>query len=192
MKKEVLPFDGAWAEAFGHPEAVGTWLIWGNSGNGKTSLAMQLLGQLTKWRRCLLVSLEEGTSLTMQESLARHGLAQSRRLQIVTDTMEELAQRLGRRGSPEVVLIDSFQYTQMSYRNYLGLRRQLGEQKLLIFTSHAAGKLPAGKAAVSVMYDATMKIYVEGYRAFSKGRFIGPKGHLDIWPERAARYWDGL
>ena len=39
------------------------------------------------------------------------------------------------------------------------------------------------------MYDATLKIWVEGYRAFSKGRFIGRTGKYDIWPEHAERYW---
>ena len=52
-----------------------------------------------------------------------------------------------------------------------------------------AGWLPTGRSGKSVMFDASLKIYVEGYRAFSKGRFIGPKGYYDIWPEEAARYW---
>ena len=39
------------------------------------------------------------------------------------------------------------------------------------------------------MYDATLKIWVEGFKAFSKGRYIGPKGSLTIWPEGAMRYW---
>ena len=61
--------------------------------------------------------------------------------------------------------------------------------KLIIFISHAKGRLPKGRSGESVMFDASLKIYVEGYRAFSKGRFIGPKGYYDIWPEEAARYW---
>ncbi|MEA4949586.1 MAG: ATP-dependent serine protease, partial [Petrimonas sp.] len=51
------------------------------------------------------------------------------------------------------------------------------------------GKQPAGRAAKSVMYDADMKIWVEGYRAISKGRYIGEKGYFDVWPEKALRYW---
>ena len=33
------------------------------------------------------------------------------------------------------------------------------------------------------MYDATLKIWVEGFKAFSKGRFIGDKGEFTIWDE---------
>ena len=39
------------------------------------------------------------------------------------------------------------------------------------------------------MYDATLKIWVEGFKAFSKGRFIGQTGEFTIWDEGAARYW---
>jgi len=60
---------------------------------------------------------------------------------------------------------------------------------LLIFISHADGKFPAGRSAKSVMYDATLKIYVEGYKAFSKGRYIGEKGEYTVWPEKAVAYW---
>ena len=41
------------------------------------------------------------------------------------------------------------------------------------------------------MYDASLKIWVEGYKAFSKGRFIGQTGECVIWPEGARRYWAG-
>jgi hypothetical protein len=95
---------------------------------------------------------------------------------------------LKRQKSPDFVVIDSFQYTQMTYRQYIEFKEQ-HRNKLIIFISHATGRLPTGRSGKSVMFDATLKIYVEGYRAFSKGRFIGPVGHFDIWPEMAARYW---
>ena len=90
--------------------------------------------------------------------------------------------------SARIVVIDSFQYTLMSYRDYLAFKQQFPD-KLIIFISHADGKNPAGRSAKSVMYDASLKIYIEGYRAFSKGRYIGEKGYFDIWPERALKYW---
>ena len=85
-------------------------------------------------------------------------------------------------------MIDSFQYAQLSYRQYIQLK-ETNRKKLLIFVSHAEGKQPAGRAARSVMYDADLKIYVEGYRAMSKGRYIGEKGYIDVWKEKALEYW---
>ena len=42
---------------------------------------------------------------------------------------------------------------------------------------------------VNVMYDATLKVWVEGYKATSKGRFIGTTGEYIIWEEGAQVYW---
>jgi hypothetical protein len=43
------------------------------------------------------------------------------------------------------------------------------------------------------MYDASLKIWIEGYRAFSKGRYIGPNGGVyTIWEEGAEKYWGTL
>lgn len=39
------------------------------------------------------------------------------------------------------------------------------------------------------MYDDTLKIWVEGYVAYSKGRFIGDKGKYMIWDKGAYMYW---
>ena len=61
--------------------------------------------------------------------------------------------------------------------------------KRLVIISQAEGTRPKGRTAVSVMYDAALKIWVEGYRAISKGRYFGEKGYYPIWAERAEEYW---
>ncbi len=188
-KYRSFPFMGAWADAFGQPERVGVWFVWGNSGNGKTSFVMQLIKELCRYDRVIFDSLEEGTGLTLQQSIMRFGMSEvGSRLTIVNESMDALMERLGKQKSVSIVVIDSFQYTQMSYRDYIQLKTRFPD-KLLIFLSHAAGVRPKGGAAVSVMYDATLKIWVEGYKAFSKGRFIGSTGEFTIWDVGAARYW---
>lgn len=189
-KREVFAFEGKWAEAFGQPERTGVWFIWGNSGNGKTNFVMQLCKELCKYDRVAYDSLEEGASMTMQQSLQRHGMCDvSRRFHLLdVEPINELSERLSRRKSWNIVVIDSFQYTQMSYKDYIRLKER-HRDKLLIFISHASGRSPRGGAAVSVMYDATLKIWVEGFKAFSKGRFIGPTGQYTIWEKGAEKYW---
>lgn len=190
MKKSTFEFTGKWFEAFGTPERVGVWFIWGNSGNGKTSFVMQLIKMLAGFEKTIINSLEEGASLTTQDNYRRFHMEEvSRRLLLLPgEPMEELSARLEKPKSPKIIVIDSFQYTQMSYKDYIRFKEK-HRDKLIIFISHADGKYPAGRAAKSVMYDATMKIWVEGYRAFSKGRFIGPVGNFTIYDKGAARYW---
>lgn len=190
QKKRVFPFTGVWADAFGQPERTGVWFIWGNSGNGKSSFVMQLCKELCKYDRVAYDSLEEGTGLTMVQSLQRHGMMEvGRRFSLLNcEDMDELKLRLSKRKSFNIVVIDSFQYTLMTYRDYISLKTQCRD-KLLIFVSHASGTGPRGSSAVSVMYDAALKIWVEGFKAFSKGRFIGQTGVYKIWEEGAAKYW---
>ena len=190
MKYETFPFENDWKDAFGTPERRGVWFIWGDSGNGKTTFAMQLAKELCKYGRVAYNSLEEGSSLTMRNTMMRCGMMEVNRRFVLLDAepMDQLNIRLNRRRSPDIIIIDSFQYTQLTYRQYIEFK-EANRKKLLIFISHADGKQPNGRAAKSVMYDATLKIRVEGFRAFSKGRFIGPVGHYDIDRIKAPIYW---
>lgn len=190
MKYDTFPFEGAFKDAFSTPERRGVWFIWGDSGNGKTTFAMQLAKELCKYGRVAYNSLEEGSSLTMRNTMLRCGMMEVNRRFLLLDAepMEQLNIRLHRQKAPDIVFIDSFQYTQMSYRQYIEFK-EANRNKLLIFISHADGKQPNGRAAKSVMYDATLKIRVEGFRAFSKGRFIGPVGYYNIDKIKAPKYW---
>lgn len=189
QKLETFELSEEWQAFFGKPEQCGTWIIWGKSGNGKSSFTMMLAKELCKYGIVLFNSLEEGTGLTMANTLKRFGMMEvNGSLRIISESMEELAERLEKKRSPRIVIIDSFQYTRMSYIDYIQFKERF-PRHLLIFISHASGNNPAGNEAVSVMYDASLKVWVEGYRAFSKGRFIGEKGYLDVWQEKAEVYW---
>ncbi|WP_303208652.1 hypothetical protein [Bacteroides oleiciplenus] len=190
MKYDTYPFQGEWFDAFSNPERKGVWLIWGNSANGKTTFAMKLCRYLCQFGRVAYDSLEEGACLTMQNTLMRCGMMDVNRrfLLIDNEDMEQLSLRLKRQKSPDIVVIDSLQYTGISYDEYKAFKEK-HSNKLLIFISHADGRLPDGRVARKIMYNASLKIYVEGFRAFSKGRFEGPVGHYDIDPVKAKEYW---
>lgn len=177
--------------AFGEPEDRGTWIIWGNSGNGKTTFALLLAKALARHGRVLYDSLEEGQSLSLMNAVERVGLAEAgSRVQFVSEDIPTLTERLRKRRSPRIVFIDSLQYTQLSYPAYIRFKEAL-PRHLLIFVSHASGTKPESRPAISVMYDAMLKVWVEGYRAFSKGRFIGERGWVDVWADGAREYWGG-
>lgn len=190
MRKETLPFEGDWLAAFGTPERTGVWCVWGRSGSGKTSFVLQLCKELCRYGRVAYDSLEEGASLTMQNAFRRAGMQDVARRLVLLDCedMATLSARLRKRRSPDFVVIDSLQYTQMTYKDFVELKER-HRDKLLIFISQARGTLPSSRVGVSVMYDASLKIWVEGYRAFSKGRFYGNLGYYTVWPERASEYW---
>ena len=189
-KYKLFEFDGDFYEAFSQPETSGTWFIWGNSGSGKTNFLLQLIKELSNFGRVLYNSLEEGDAHTMQEAWQRNRMQDcGRRVQLICEPVEMLRERLKKHQSANIVVIDSFQYTFLGFNEYLKLKTEF-PRKLFIYNSQCDGKNPMGKAAIRVMYDASLKIWVEGYKAFSKGRYIGPNGgEYVIWDEGAAKYW---
>jgi hypothetical protein len=183
-----LDFEGPWFDAVGMPELTGAWLVWGNSGNGKTRFALQLAKYMTGFCRVAYNSLEEGASLSFQRAVEQVDFshAGSRLLVLDKEPINELIERLKRQKSPDVIIIDSVQYTGLKYAEYVQLKDQF-RKKLFILVSHAEGKLPEGRVAKSIRYDAMVKVWIEGYMAFPVSRFGGGKPYT-IWEEGAEEY----
>lgn len=188
-KPNILPFTGEWLEAVGTPELTGSWIVWGGSANGKTRFALQLAKYLCKFGKVAYDSLEEGLSLSMQQAIADVGMSDCKRNFILLDkeSIADLVERLKKQRSPKVVIIDSLQYTGMTYADYKALRDTF-RNKLFVFVSHADGKEPRGNVGKSVKFDAFVKIYVEGYKAIPQSRFGGGREYV-IWKEGAKQYW---
>lgn len=184
-----MAFDGEFKESFGTPERSGIWIIWGNSGNGKTRFSMQLAKYLTKFGRVAYNTLEEGARKSMQLAVVETNMREVSKHFIILDRepIMELKERLRKRKSPDIIIIDSYQYTGLTKREYVELKEEFGN-KLFIFISHAEGKNPEGRTAKFVRYDADVKIRVEGYKAFPVSRYGGGEPYT-IWHEGAEQYY---
>lgn len=193
VRNRTLEVSPEWKGCLGDEIARhGIVFIWGNSGNGKSSAVMAFAKMLAGIGKVLYVSREEGYSLSFQNTLRRFGMQEcGASFQVIDkENMESLVERLSKPRSPEFVIIDSVQAMGINSRQYKQLREQF-RNKLLVLVSQADGKRPLGRSAVSMMYDADLKIWVEGHTAFSKGRFMGETKEFVTWEEGARRYWDG-
>lgn len=189
IKFDTIRLGGGWDECVGEIETTGIWFIWGNSGNGKTSAVVSLCKELSAFGKVLYNSREEGVSLTMQNTLRRYGMGElGSRFQLANMSLQELDEKISQQRSPKFVVIDSFQFMGLTYKDFRAFCEK-HKNKMLIFVSRTRGRQPEGRAAISAMYDASCKIWVEGYKAFSKGRFVGTTGEMTIWDEGAKKYW---
>ncbi|MFZ6038652.1 MAG: ATP-dependent serine protease [Bacteroidota bacterium] len=184
-------FAGEWEKAFGSPESTGVWYIFGNSGSGKTSFILMLIKCLSAYGRVLFVSYEEGEiSASLQEGIDRFGLLERNSdVHVCTDNLEELTERLNKRRSADFVIIDSLEYSEFATIKRLKAFTEEWPDKLFVFIGQAEGDRPRTELGKSVLFLAKQKIYIEGYRAFSRGRSFGEKGFIDIWADRAEEYW---
>lgn len=189
IKFDTIRLGGGWDECVGEIETTGIWFIWGNSGNGKTSAVVSLCKELSAFGKVLYNSREEGVSLTMQNTLRRYGMGElGSRFQLANMSLQELDEKISQQRSPKFVVLDSFQFMGLTYKDFRAFCEK-HKNKMLIFVSRTRGRQPEGRAAISAMYDASCKIWVEGYKAFSKGRFVGTTGEMTIWEEGAKKYW---
>lgn len=189
IKFDTIRLGGGWDECVGEIETTGIWFIWGNSGNGKTSAVVSLCKELSAFGKVLYNSREEGVSLTMQNTLRRYGMGElGSRFHLANMSLQELDEKISQQRSPKFVVLDSFQFMGLTYKDFRAFCEK-HKNKMLIFVSRTRGRQPEGRAAISAMYDASCKIWVEGYKAFSKGRFVGTTGEMTIWDEGAKKYW---
>lgn len=150
---------------------------------------MELINDLSKIGNLLYVSLEEGHSLSLRSNVSRHLDAANKNVRFADHTMtyDALMEYLSRKRTPKVVIIDSLQYFGIDYIRYKRLKETFSNKSFL-FVSHANGKLPDGKTASKIMYDAGIKIRVEGFIAFVASRYGGNKNYV-IWEDGAKKYW---
>ena len=193
-KPKVMNFEGKWADSFGKPEISGCWLVWGNSGNGKTRFALQLCAYLTQFGRVAYDSLEEGVSLSLQRAIkSTAGLYGNKILILDKEPMKELSERLNKKKSPDIVVIDSLQYSGLNKDSVKTLIDRYSK-KLFIFISHADGKNHAGRTANAVRFHANIKLFVDGYAIMNPvSRYTdGETKPFIIWEEGARRIFGNI
>lgn len=196
-KFNPAPFEGAFKASLGRPELKGSWLIFGGSGAGKTTFALQLAKYLTNFvDKVAFDSLEQGLSLSLQKTWNRVGMEEVGAKVILLDKegLPELRERLTKRKSPNVVFIDSVICL-------IGLRmadyqRLLNDfpNKLFVFLAHEDDKgKPYPAIAEKIRKLSDIKMHVEGYKVFTTTRLEdrdkGEGGEdFVIWEEGAAEY----
>ena len=187
-RERPMGFTGLWFDTLGNPECTGSWIIYGQSGNGKTRFTLQLTKYLMSLpgNKIAYNSLEEGISGTFKRGMMESGLMAEAACRFVfwnRFRYAEMVAALGKRRSPNIVVIDSLQYMQMTYEEYQTLTEKF-PRKLFIWISHEKGGQPDGALAKRVMYNSNIKVRVRNfYGLVEKCRYGGGQTY-DIWPDR--------
>jgi hypothetical protein len=184
-------------EAIGEIEDSFTAIIYGKSGNGKTNFLVKLLKELKPVGDMLYISYEEAHGKTIQDLVNRHNLKDELPNLKFSDgeTFEDLMAYLKKKRSPKIIVIDSWQFSNLTLENYKELKKAFvfgktaNKRKIILIISHVQGSLPDGKAAQDIKKDCNIKIKVEGFVAIVDTSRYGSKKNMIIWEERAKQYW---
>ncbi|MBC7399824.1 MAG: hypothetical protein H7289_07740 [Mucilaginibacter sp.] len=192
---KILPIEGKWKATLGNIPAHFMMIIYGDSGNGKTELCIQLAKYLTQFGKVQWLSYEQGHGFDLQTAINRNKMQEVSGNFLVSDPIadldanvsfrEDLDNMLKKRNSADFVFIDSLDYTQFNWEDYDFLKKKYGNKKTFIWISHAKGKKPLKRIGEQIMYDGGIGIYIKDFIAHvTKNRFGGFEPYV-IYEEKA-------
>jgi len=190
-KYKVMKFQGAYKELIGTPECAGSFIIYGDSGHGKTSFALGLMEYITSFYKCAYLPLEEGMKLSFQQAITRANLLSANaHVKLWPDfSLEELRAELSKPKAPRVIFIDSAQYvlaTKQSYQVITNIEyKQFIKEfpnTLFIWISHAKKGEPKGALAEAIYYDADVCLEVKNFQAIPRKSRYGGNKPFEIKP----------
>lgn len=202
---ETFPFDGRWRDSFGSPFRGGAWLIYGTSGSGKTSFALQLAKYLTRFDRVLYWSIEQGNTPSFRRAWMREGLAECGNDILLADednSFDGIVRQLTQKRGRNILIVDSLtplrakSYSEKKYeyfgvRQYESFRCRL-KGKLIIWISHEQAGRPDTTTGDYILKLADMKMRVEGWKVFTNTRSGKGLADFTVWEEGARKYWMGV
>jgi KaiC/GvpD/RAD55 family RecA-like ATPase len=180
--------------SFGDIEDCFDMLVYGDSGNGKTNLVLELMAQLCTALGCgaTYISWEEGHGKSLRDALVRQNLMERLgNVMEVSDggSYDDVRKLLTKRKSKKVILFDSVQASEFTVNEWAALKKEfvMGKRrKIFIYISWVDGKRPKGIAAESLRYYANIKVFVDRFMAFPASRYGGGKTFV-IWEDGAMK-----
>jgi KaiC/GvpD/RAD55 family RecA-like ATPase len=181
---DTYPFAGEWLESFGEPEKNMRVIIWGDPGNGKTEFCIRLAKQLAQFTRVYYNSFEQGICKTLQDALQRNNMMEvnGRVMFGNMETFTEMQERLSTRNAPQVCIIDSRDYMNLTTAQFKTLI-EAHPRKCFVVVCWEAGGKPRGEFAKQIAYMCDVKIHVRNFTAHMRSRFGGNKNFV-IWDRK--------
>lgn len=172
-------------------------MLYGESGHGKTEVAMRILKFLTEHFKAGYISYEQMLTYSLQRAVHRNNMEDC--VKNVTwynpldkipegkTLVQDLFETVGKRGSPHVFLVDSLDYLGMTKEEYHEFKSRFAHKKIIIFLCHAKGNHPEQMISRKVRFDAEFGIHVKDFIARPYKSRLGADTDYIIWEEGARR-----
>lgn len=167
---KMLKLEKEWERHLGNMERSGSVLVLGDSGDGKTTYALQMTKAISPVERVLYNSAEEGIRASFKRSLMLNNMKSVKsRFTYVKEGYDQLFKRLQMKRQPKVVIIDSVQYffRGKGVKDYFRLIETFNDT-LFIFISHISKGMPKGAVANEIYWDCQNRILVSDFQAIIK------------------------
>lgn len=177
-------FQGEWLATFGEPERNMRCIIYGKPGQGKTEFCIKLAKYLASFTKVYYNSFEQGVSKSLQDALRRNQMGEVNGKVIFGDqeTFDDMCERLSNRNSPNVCIIDSRDYMNLSTHQFKLLLDRFPRKCFIVICWESGGK-PRGEHAKQIEFMCDVKIHVRDFIAHPRSRFGGNQNFV-IWDRK--------
>jgi len=187
---KTFGFSGLWAQAMGEPTRNGIWTIYGKEKHGKTWFTLMIADVLSEFERVLYISAEEGMDKPFVEAVKRAGIkaSKSRLNYLEYIPIDELEERLSKRKSPNVIILDNCTIYAPDFKG--GVLRKLMHKypgKLFIYVAHEEKNEPSNALGQMAKKLSKIIVRVQGLTAFISGRC--PGGTISIDEQKSQLFW---
>ncbi|MFY8187523.1 MAG: hypothetical protein ACOVLC_06130 [Flavobacterium sp.] len=181
---DVYEFQDRWADSFGLPEKNFSMSITGDSGSGKTEFAIQLSKYMAQFAKVHYFSYEQGIGKSLQDAIVRTDMKELKGKVMFSEgeLFDDLVERLKRRASAKIIIIDSQDYSDLTTKQYKILKKMFPKKSFIVL-SWAKGEKPKNQAARDIEYMSCIKLFVKNYIAYPRSRFGGNKPFV-IWDKK--------
>lgn len=185
---KTLPIAEDWVDIIGLPESNFRMIVYGESGGGKTTFAMQLAVMLTGLGKVYYNSSEQGEGKSIQDAFRRAGVQEKcpKGTFMLADrhTFAEMMEYLGKKRSAPFVVIDSLHYMNLTTAQYKAMTEAF-PKKAFVIISWADGKRPMGDHARAIEYMVDIKTRVQDGEVIALSRF-GSTEPYRLFPSKKA------
>jgi hypothetical protein len=188
---KTLPIPEEWISRIGLPESNFKAIIYGESGGGKTTFAMELGVMLTGLGKVYYNSSEQGEGKSIQDAFKRAGVREKcpKGSFMLADrhTFSEMMDTLSKKRSAPFVIIDSLNYLKLTETQYKEMIEAFPKKAFIIISwSEPSGKKPLGTQGQAIEYMVDIKIRVNDGEAIALSRF-GATEPYRLFPSKKAR-----
>lgn len=187
-------FEGSWKDSFGNPPIDAQWMIYGESGNGKTEFCVQLAEYYTNFGRVAYISLEQGVGSTIQQPFSRYEFKNQydcklyRRSNRKLSSYEEVKEFVEKTNF-RIIIIDSLDYMKAKAIDYIELSEIAKRRKrTLINVAWGKGEKPKSSAGEDIEFMVDEKLHVKKYAIPEPKSRCGGNMPFVIWEEKAKEY----
>ncbi len=178
VKKDypVLGLSEEWVPYIGQPAKKLRMIVWGDSGQGKTTLVLKLSKALAKIGKVYYNSAEEGEGHSLKANMIRNKVAEETDPGMLMlgdrDSFEEMYAKLAKpRNRIKFLVIDSLQYLKMDQEQYKRLNADFPKVGIIMISWSDGGGNPKGTHADAIRFMCDIKTYVKKGVAYTDSRF---------------------